>query len=184
MPLVAPVTRTLHARAVTVPGLPRLEGVGEHARVEAIPVALEQLLGVVPALQLQEVDELRVAGLDLRPRRPVMVGQVITAAVLDRPVDEAAEIARRLLDRLGIVRRVQVEDDARVALLRPGEEALVVLLDEADGAVNNVRAALAKVLADALHEIDERIPRDVDLGDHLGAPARGAQSLVELLVIV
>src|SRR5438093_7248332 len=158
MPLVAPVTRTLHARAVTVPGLPRLENVGEHARVEAVPVALEPLLGVVPALQLQEVDELRVAGLDLRPRRPVMVGQVITAAVLDRPVDEAAEIARRLLDRLGIVRRVQVEDDARVALLRPGEEALVVLLAERDGSVDDVPTARAQVLADALHAIDQRLP--------------------------
>src|SRR5437867_8916183 len=161
MPLVAPVTRTLHARAVTVPGLPRLENVGEHARVEAIPVALEQLLGVVPALQLQEVDELRVAGLDLRPRRPVMVGQVIAAAVLDRPVDEATEIACRLLDRLRIVRRVNVEDDARVAFLRPWEEALIVLLDEADGAVDDVRSALAKVLPDALHEVDERVPANV-----------------------
>src|SRR5213594_3885604 len=139
MPLVAPVTRTLHARAVTVPGLPRLEGVGEHARVEAIPVALEPPLGVVMALQLQELDELRVAGLDLRPRRPVMVGQVIAAAVLNRPVDEAAEVARRLLDRLRIVRRVQVEDDARIALLRPEEKALIVLLNEADGAVDDVR---------------------------------------------
>src|SRR5213593_2111432 len=147
MPLVAPVTRTLHARAVTAPGLPRLEG----------------------------VDELRVAGLDLRPRRPVMVGQVITAAVLDRPVDEAAEIARRLLDRLGIVCRVQVEDDARVALLRPGEEALVVLLDEADGSVDDVPTARAQVLANALHEIDQRIPADVDFADHFRPPARGAQ---------
>src|SRR5712691_1855720 len=103
IPLEAPVTRTLPARAVTVPGLPRLEGVGEHPRVEAIPVALEPFLWIVLALQLQEVDELRVAGLDLRPRRPVMVGQVIAAAVLDRTVDEAAEVARRLLDRPGIV---------------------------------------------------------------------------------
>src|SRR2546427_6987579 len=145
MPLEAPVTRTLSARPVMALGLPRLEGVGEHPRVEAIPVALEPLLGVVLALQLQELDELRVAGLDLHPRRPVMVGQVIAAAVLDRPVDEAAEIACRLLDRLGVVRRVNVEDDARVAVLCPWEEALIVLLDEADGAVDDVRPALAKV---------------------------------------
>src|SRR5436309_13373098 len=110
MPLEAPVTRTLPTGVAMAPGLPRLESVGEHPRVEAIPVALEPLLGVVPALQFQELDELRVAGLDLCPRRPMMVGKVIAAAVLDRPVDEAAEIARRLLDRLRIVRRMQIED--------------------------------------------------------------------------
>src|SRR5260221_2908940 len=138
MPLEAPVRRVLTL-------LPR-EGVREHRLVEAIPVALKSLLGIVLALSLEELDELRVAGLDLRPRRPVMVGQVVAAAVLDRPVDEASEVAGRLLERVRVVRRVQVEDDGGVALLCPGQEALVVLLDEPDGAVDHVRPALPDVL--------------------------------------
>src|SRR5260221_3450602 len=116
MPLEAPVRRVL----TLFPG----EAVREHGLVETIPVALEALLGFVLALSLQELDELRVAGLDLGPRRPVMVGQVVAAAVLDGPVDEAAEVAGRPLERFGVVRRVQVEDDGGVALLRPGQEAL------------------------------------------------------------
>src|SRR5438034_9667008 len=137
MPLDAPVTRT-----VTL--LPR-QRVREHLLVEAIPVALEPLLGVVLALPPQELDEARVAGLHLGPGRPAMVGQEIAPPVLDRPIDEAPEVPRRLLHRRRVVGGVQVEDDGGVALLGPGQEALVVLLDEADRAVDDVGLPLPEV---------------------------------------
>src|SRR5919201_1158350 len=41
------------------------EDVGKHLPVEAIPLALKALLGVVFELQLQEVTELRIRGFDL-----------------------------------------------------------------------------------------------------------------------
>ncbi|HZY31761.1 MAG TPA: hypothetical protein VFF86_08990, partial [Candidatus Methylomirabilis sp.] len=109
--------------------LPR-QDVCEHPLVVTIPVALEPLLGVVLALLYQKLDEPRVARRDLFTRGPVMVGQVVTPPVWDRPIDEAAEVAGRFLERIRIVRRMQVEDDAGVSLLRPGQEALIVLLDE------------------------------------------------------
>ena len=45
----------------------------------------------------------------------------------------AADRLRRVLD-------VQIEDDARIAIARPRQKRLVVFLDQADGAVDDVGA--------------------------------------------
>src|SRR5262249_30865911 len=53
------------------------ERVGEHRPVMAIPVTLETLVGVVLSLEAQEVDELRVAGLDLAACGPAVIREVV-----------------------------------------------------------------------------------------------------------
>src|SRR5712664_1044573 len=122
-----------------------------------VPVALEQLLRVVLALELEELEELREAGLDLLAQGVAVIGGVVAAAVLDADVDQAPEgvagadrAARGVLD-------VQIEDHAGVGLLRPGEEALAVLLDEPHRAVDDLDALAARIVAHAGHEGLERV---------------------------
>src|SRR3990172_8167139 len=103
----------------------------------AVPVALENLGGGVFALEIEKVRELRIAGLDLLAGGVLVVGREVAAAVPDADVDQAPERVRGMADSFRRVRDVQVEDDAGVGLLRPREEALAVLLDEADRAVDD-----------------------------------------------
>ena len=63
-------------------------GPREHLLVVAVPGALENLAGVVPPLQAQELGQLRICRLDLRAVRPT---EEIAAAECDGAVDQAAE---------------------------------------------------------------------------------------------
>ena len=111
------------------------------------PVAREHTSGIEPALLGDELGQARVAADRLLCRRPPVVRQVVAAAELDRAIDQAAEVGGGSVDAVGRVVHVQVEDDARPALARPGEDRLVVFLDDADGAVDDVGAVLAGVAA-------------------------------------
>src|SRR6187549_3905842 len=95
-----------------------------------------------------------------------MVCQVIAAAPLLSHVDEVPEGLLRPLDAVARVHDMEVEDDARIWLLRPGEKTLVVLLDEANGAVHDWNAVCAKEGRDLSHERRQRGARHVDLGNH------------------
>ena len=123
------------------------QSIGEHLLVVAVPVALENLVRVVLPLQAQEFGHLRIARLDLLAGRPAVVGEEVAAAERDGAVDQAAEVSRGLADAVLGVLDVQVHDDAGPRLARPGEEALVVALDEADRAVDELDAVPAEVRA-------------------------------------
>ena len=56
-----------------------------------VPVALEPLAGVVVQLEAQELVEPRVARLYLLARRPLVVGEVVAAAVLYRQIYQSPE---------------------------------------------------------------------------------------------
>ena len=71
--------------------IPPLQGVREHRPVVAVPVPLEPLLRVIAALEPQKLGKAGVTGLDLLPRRPAVIGQVVAAAISERVVDEQAE---------------------------------------------------------------------------------------------
>src|SRR5882724_5912972 len=157
---------------------------GEHLLVVAVPLALEQLAGVVPALELQELPELRIAGLDLPSLGVPVIGRVIAAAGLDAEIDEPSKRIGGAGHALLRVLDVQVEDHASVWLFRPGEEALPVLLDQADGAVNDVHLVLAGERACIGHEALEGIALAVDLGDRLCGRVRRAELAVEGAVVV
>ena len=68
----------------------------------AIPIALEDFGWVVSPLHPQELDHARVAGLDLVPIRPAVIGEEIAAAKFNGAVDQAAEIIGRLGDPSGV----------------------------------------------------------------------------------
>src|SRR2546430_469401 len=134
-----------------------------------VPVALEEFARIVFALQLEEFLELRERRLYLAPERVAVVRRVIAATMAQADVDQRAEriggadeAGARALD-------VEVEDHARIGLLRPGEEALAVLLDPPHGAVDDLGLGAKRVRAHLGHERLERLALAVDLGDHLGA---------------
>src|SRR5437867_1875393 len=143
----AQATRVMRA---SQPGLQQLS---KHAFVVAVPVALESLVGIVASLGAKKRWELWVARLHLLTRREPMISQVVAPTVADPRVDELPEFRGRALEPRGAVHDVQVEDHARVRLFGPGKKALVVPLDETDGAVEIGRASCR-----------ERVWRVVDSG--------------------
>src|SRR6266705_2911972 len=166
---------------------PGLQQLSKHAFVVAVPVALESLVGIVASLGAKKRWELWVARLHLLARCEPMVSQVVAPTVADPRVDELPEFRRRALEPRGAVHDVQVEDHARVRLFGPGKKALVVPLDETDGAVDQWRALRAEPLAHVREKAGQRIPRRVDLGDQLrgrlGRPepdVQGAMVVVEV----
>src|SRR5437016_11087363 len=166
---------------------PALQQLSKHAFVVAIPVALESLVGIVAPLGAKKRWELWVARLHLLTRREPMVSQVVAPTVADPRVDELPEFRGRALEPRGAVHDVQVEDHARVRLFGPGKKALVVPLDETDGAVDQWGALRAEPLAHVREKAGQRIPRGVDLGGRLrsrhGRPETdvpGAPVLIEV----
>src|SRR5687767_11331640 len=129
-----------------------------------VPLALVELLRIVLALELEELLELGIAGVDLAAQRVAVVGRVVAAARAKADVDQAPQRVGAADRAAGRMLDMQVEDDAGVGLARPGEEALVVLLDEAHRAVDDVEVVAARMLAHLAHEALERVPLAVDLG--------------------
>jgi len=109
----------------------------------------------VAFLEREELADSWVGGEDLRAIDEAVVGEVETATSAERQVDQCAEGARGELDACGGVVDVQVEDDARVEVACPGEDRLVVLADEADGAVDDLGTALAEELGRGMEEVGE-----------------------------
>src|SRR4051812_18509932 len=88
---------------ILLPGILLLEEI--HALVVPVPVALEQLRGIVLALELEEVLELREADIHLAAKGVAMISGIEAAAMTQRDVDEAPERiagadhpARRMLE--------------------------------------------------------------------------------------
>src|SRR5580704_8560734 len=161
-----------------------LKTVRKHRPVISVPVALKPFFWVVFLLQSEEFRELGIAVLNLFSIGETMVGQVIRASAPSCHVDEPSESIGRALNSLGAVDGVQVEDDARIRLLCPGQEALIVALDNADGPVDQFDFILAKVISDLIEESLQRRSWDVDLGDHLGRRIRSMEFLVDFAMVV
>src|SRR5437764_461558 len=68
-----------------------------------------------------------------------------------------------------VVIHMQVHDGADPRLARPGEEALVVLLDEADRSVDELRTVLAQIRPHGGKQRGERGARHIELADHFRA---------------
>ena len=79
---------------------------------------------------------------------------------------------------------MQVEDDAGVGLRRPGEEALLVLLDQPHRAVDDLHLLAARIAGDLGHERRQRVALAENLGDPFGAAELRLQPLVEDAVVV
>src|SRR6185295_15939325 len=174
----------VQSRAITERRKPGSLVPEEHPLVVPVPLALEELVGIVLALELEEFRHLRVAGVDLAAQGEAVVGGVVAAAVAQAQVDQAPRRVGAADHAAGGVLDVQVEDDAGVGLARPGEEALAVLLDQAHCAVDDVPGVLARVLAHLAHEALELLTLDVDLADRLRRLVLRVGHLVDGAVVV
>src|SRR5690349_16469221 len=116
---------------------------GEHLLVMPVPLALETLFGIIVSLAAQKLLKLRITGLHLLSRSVPVIGEIVTSAPPDAHVDQPPERIRRMLQPFGAVLRVQIKDDAGVLVFGPWQITLVVLFDQADGAIDQVHAVAA-----------------------------------------
>jgi hypothetical protein len=72
-------------------------------------------------------------------------------------------ISIRLFSRNGML----IEDRARIRLLGPRQEALIVALDETHSAINQLDPVFAKIFSHLIEESLQRWSWDVNLRDHL-----------------
>jgi hypothetical protein len=66
---------------------------------------------------------------------------------------------------------VQIEDRAGIGLFCPGQETVIIPLDQPDGAVDPLhlilaKVILAKVIANLIEETFQHVSWNIDLGDH------------------
>src|SRR5262252_2293508 len=143
--------------------------IGEHLLVVPVPIALEHLGRIVAPLEAQKLGHLRVARLDLPAGCPSVVGGKVAAGKFDCAIDQPAEVVGGLAPAVLVVIHVQVHDGADPRLARPGEEALVVLLDEADRSVDELRTVLPQIRPHGGKERGERGAWHIELADHFRA---------------
>src|ERR1700733_4917790 len=148
------------------------------------PVAGEPSFRIPTTLTLHEFRELRVTRQQLIAKRMAMIGQKIAAPLLDRTVNEPAEVLTGSCQVDWIVIHVQVENDAGVVLLGPLQERVPIALDETNRSVDEIHLMRPKVLAHGGHELHETVTRHIQLGDHLRARYAGPQMSVEHSMVV
>src|SRR3989338_3627342 len=138
----------------------------EHGPVMAVPVALEPLLWIVLQLAPQELQKLRVGAEHLVLPRPAVVRQVVGAAETQGAIDDALKVPLGLSESFRRMLDAQVKDGARVVLLRPGQEALFIPLDEPHCAVDDIKLLGPRILDESLAELLKPLAWHVHLGDH------------------
>lgn len=148
------------------------------------PIALEPVTGVEMLLHFKKLPETGMSLLDLVAGGPAVVGQVVGTAERQRELDEGAESFGCAGDTFFTVLGVEIEDDAGVVFTRPGEEAFLIALDQANGAVNNWDATVTKSLCRRFHEGAEMLARDIKLADHLTRWSGRAALAVEFAVVI
>jgi hypothetical protein len=149
-----------------------------------VPVALEEMGGVVGSFLIEEGGHLGVAGFDLIAGGPTVVGEVVAAADIDGTVDDATKVAFGFSESGGGVIDVEVHDDAGPGFAGPGKERLIIFLDEADGSVDDLHGVLAEVIGEGVEKGGQLRAGDVDFGDHFGARAGGGGVAVDGGMIV
>ncbi len=143
-----------------------------------IPVALKPAFGIVHQLRVEEVRKLRIASLNLFPRRPRVIGEIEPPAILDHPVDDPAKIGLGLPDAFRRVHDMQIADDADASPSSPREKTLLVGLDEPDGSIGHVDSMANEVLTHLGQKRHQRVRADVNLRDHLGPLIGGNLSFI------
>ena len=118
-------------------------------------------------LQPKKFCELRIAGLDLFPGSVSMVSQIVGTFPARGHVDEPSEGIFRMPKPFGTVNRMQIEDRAGIWLLRPRQEALIVALDKAHRAINQLDPILAEIFSNLIEVYVQRLRRKVDDGHEL-----------------
>src|SRR5688572_4106069 len=149
-----------------------------------VPVARKALVRIGEAFSAQKLRHPGIAAQQLVAARKTMVRQKITAIGFDRAIDESLKGEPGAVHAGSVMIHMQVEDDADVVSLGPSEKCILVLVDQADGAVDEVDRMSKKILANRRHEPGELRAWHVDLRDHLRTVHLRAQMRVEWAVIV
>ena len=117
-------------------------------------------------------------------RGVLVVSQEVAPTMPDGNVNQAAECSRGVLQPFGGVVSVEIQDRAGVGLLGPGQEAFIVALDPADGAVDDLHLVPAKVLAHLRQEVAQAFAGGVDLRNDLSGPMRRLDPEIQRPVII
>src|SRR5688572_15590294 len=149
-----------------------------------VPVARKALIRIGEPLSAQKLRHPGIAAQQLVAARKAMVRQKIAAIGFDRTVDESLQGEPGAVHAGSVMIHMQVEDDADIVPLGPSEKCILVLLDQANGAVDEVGRMPKKILANCRHERGELRAWHVDLRDHLRTGHLRAQMRVERAVIV
>src|SRR2546422_870569 len=149
----------------------------------AIPVALKHLIRIVLLFQPQKLANLWITAFKLILARPPAIRQVVAPAVADPEIDEVAERVRRAIERGGRMLDMQIEDHAGIAVARPSQTRLVILLNQADCPVNHVGLPLAQGDAGLLHERRQPRPLHIDFRNHLGRLHLHAERAIQIGVV-
>lgn len=147
-----------------------------------VPVARKALIRIGEAFSAQKLRHPGIAAQQLVAARKTMVRQKITAIGFDRAVYESLKGEPGAGHAGSVMIHMQVEDDADVVSLVPSEKCILVLVDQADGAVDEVDRMSKKILANRRHELGELRAWHVDL--RLRTVHLRAQMRVERAVIV
>ena len=125
----------------------------------SIPVALENLLRVKLSFEREKLSKLRITGFQLAPGSKFVVRQIVSPSSFCRQFDEPAERVGSVLDALGSMHGVQVENDTSIGFPRPGKEAFVITFDEANCALDRSDSVLPEILSCGGHEAGEQVAR-------------------------
>src|SRR5687768_12236357 len=116
------------------------------------------------SFEFEKVAKLRIAGCYLLFCSEFVVGEIKIAVKVEGQVDQSAQRGLRLFQTFGRVIDVQIEDDAGVGAIGPGQKGFVVLLDQADRAVDDAASSAPEQGSRGAHEIRQGVPRDIEFG--------------------
>ena len=149
-----------------------------------VPVTRKALIRIGEPFPAQKLRHLGIAAQQLVAARKAMVRQKIAAIGFNRAVEESLKVEPGAVQAGSVMIHMQVEDDAGVISLGSGQKSILVLVDQADGAVDEVDPMSKKILANGRHERGELGAWHIDLRDHLRSGYLRAQMRVERAVIV
>src|ERR1700730_5788405 len=89
-----------------------------------------------------------------------------------------------MLEPLRCVNCMEVEYGACIRLFCPRQEALIIALDNAHSAVDQINPIRAKILSHLIEEVLQHRSGDIDLSDDLTRRMRSVDLLVNFLMVV
>src|SRR3981081_1146787 len=96
-----------------------------------------------------------------------MIGQIVGALTPRRHVDQPPKRVGRVLQTFWRVLGMKIKNGASIGLPGPWQKALLIFLDQSNGAVNQFNVVLSKILPDFRKKATEGFAGNIDLSDDL-----------------
>src|SRR6267143_571860 len=107
----------------------------------AIPITLKEGGGIILTVQLKKFGKLRISSVHIPPRGEMVVSKIKAPAALGRGLRQLAVQLTGFANCGFAPRIVGCKNHASAAFFCPGQERVAVLLDKANGPVNQRRLA-------------------------------------------